>query len=47
MAVNKTVVVISTLVDSTVREYQPDVDFILFHLVSISKQHQLEQRRCT
>lgn len=31
MAVNKTVVVISTLVDSTVREYQPDVDFILFH----------------
>lgn len=27
----KTIIVISTLVDSTIREYQPDVNFVLFH----------------
>lgn len=34
MQVKKTVVIISALVDSTVREYQPDVDFILFHTIA-------------
>lgn len=34
MQVKKTVIVISALVDSTVREYQPDVDFILFHTLN-------------
>ena len=34
MQIKRTVVVISNLVDSTVKEYQPDVDFILFHTLN-------------
>lgn len=34
MQVNKTIIVISAMVDSTIKEYQPDVEFMIFHNLS-------------
>ena len=39
--VNKTIIIISTMVDATIKEYQPDVDFKMFRSVEGLEQHLL------